>query len=156
MYISLLPIKLYSYLSTQARTRRALQCTCSMRVKTWWNVGARACAVRWERKKIDNIFSQGHQTCPTRILNKITQGDVNIFSHFTSYLDISAIFFVSNWLNIIKFVISRSILVKLDTSIALFKKTFSSAILNFFSKRRSTKHRKTTFYLVCNVEKNRR
>ena len=135
MYISLLPIKLYSYLSTQARTRRALQCTCSMRVKTWWNVGARACAVRWERKKIDNIFSQGHQTCPTRILNKITQGDLNIFSHFTFYLDISAIFFVSNWLNIIKFVISRSILVEIDTSLALFPNHYFGVHLVFFLKR---------------------
>ena len=61
------------------------------------------------------------------IINKIAQGDVNIFSELTFFKFLT--FFApltgndaSNRLNIIIFAISRSISVEIDTSLALFQK----------------------------------
>ena len=76
----------------------------------------------------------------------------------------------TNRLNIIIFVISRSISVEIDTSLALFqKKKFLAAILIFFENAvrhiggsyqpisliLNSKQRKTTFYLLTNFEENR-
>ena len=61
------------------------------------------------------------------LLNKIAQGDVNIFSQLTFFLIIDIFAHLtgndaSNRLNIIIFAISRSISVEIDTSLALFQK----------------------------------
>merc|ERR1712115_592931 len=97
----------------------------------------------------------------------MAQGDVNIFSHltiFSFFLHFLAFFSgndASNRLNIIIFVISRSISVVIDTSLALFQKIFLAAILIFFENAvrhiaesyrpisliLNSKQRKTTFYL---------
>merc|ERR1712240_855394 len=61
-------------------------------------------------------------------INKIAQGDVNIFSHLTILKIVYAFFidftqnFSSNRLNIIKFVIYGSELVEIDTLLARFRK----------------------------------
>ena len=69
-----------------------------------------------------------------------TQDDVNIFNHLTCF-SMSTFFATltgndaSNRLNIIKFVISRSISVEIDTSLALFQKNiFCGPFVLFFSQ----------------------
>ena len=70
--------------------------------------------------------------------NKIAQGDVNIFSQLTFFFnfDIFATLTgidASNRLDIIIFVIRRSISVEIDTSLALFrKKIFGGHFMIFF------------------------
>ena len=107
--------------------------------------------------------------------NKIAQGNVNIFSHLTFfiltfYFVISAILFgndASNWLNISKLVISMSILVEIDTPLALFQKNifggpfdfffsnyigriYKPILLIFFSKQQNK-----IFYLISNLKENK-
>ena len=71
------------------------------------------------------------------IRNKIPQSDVNIFSHLT-FLKILTCYAILtkndafNRLNVIKLVISRSILVEIDISLALFKKNFFCGHFDFF------------------------
>ena len=75
-------------------------------------------------------------------INKIAQGDVNIFSQLTFFFIFDIFVFLtgndaSNRLNIIIFVISRSLLVEIDTSLALFQKFYFWRPFWIFSKTRS-------------------
>ena len=75
-------------------------------------------------------------------INKIAQGDVNIFIKSIDMFFSILIFFAtltgsdaSNRLNIIIYAISRSILVEIDTSLALFQKNIFGGHFEFFRKR---------------------
>ena len=73
--------------------------------------------------------------------NKIAQGDVNIFRHLTFFFNFDIFDTLtgndtSNRLKMIIFVISRSISVEIDTSLALFKNIFFGGHFDFFFPKR--------------------